>query len=124
MKSLLMSACKKYYCISCDICVNVILEDVSDKCKSQDKLVMCRDRFYRINGNNGNHLSSKNWVMVVINCENDTYVTMGDKYASAYSNFLWQEKMVHASYNFLFLNAPTRILFFFICNSQIFKECV
>ena len=84
------------------LCVNVILEDVSDKCKSQDKLVMCRDRFYRINGNNGNHLSSKNWVMVAINCENDTYVTMGDKYASAYSNFLWQEKMVHASYNFCF----------------------
>ena len=55
-----MSASKKYYCISCDICLNVILEDVSDKCKSQDKLVMCRDRFYRINGNNGNHLSSKN----------------------------------------------------------------
>ena len=47
-------------------------------------------------------LAQKNWVMVAINCENDTYVTMGDKYASAYSNFLWQEKMVHASYNFCF----------------------
>ena len=60
MKCLLISASKKYCCISCDICFNVISEDVSDKCKSQDKVVMCRDSFYKINGNNSNHLGTKN----------------------------------------------------------------